>query len=143
MPHAFCSVEVGRMRVGIPIWQERISPVFDTARRLLLVDLQGGQEQARGEVLLGGETWPEQARCLREHGVEVLLCGAVSRPLCELLQAQGIRVVPFLRGEMEAVLAAYRSGRFAETRFRMPGCRGRCARRRGRQRGGNSRGGTS
>jgi predicted Fe-Mo cluster-binding NifX family protein len=131
------------MRVGIPIWQERISPVFDTARRLLLVDLLGGREQTRSEVLLGDEAWPERARHLREHGVEVLLCGAVSRPLCELLQAQGIRVVSFLRGEPEAVLAAYRSGRLTVTRFRMPGCRGRCVRRHGRQRGRNSRGGTN
>ena len=130
------------MRVGIPIWQERVSPVLDTAQRLLLVDLAGGAERARFEVPLEEGTWQGRVARLRGHGIEILLCGAVSRPLCALLQAQGVRVVPFLRGSVEAVLAAYRDGQLSEARFHMPGCRGRCGRRRGRRRGQDPRGGT-
>ena len=33
------------MRVAIPIWGDKISPVFDTATRLLIVDVDGSESK--------------------------------------------------------------------------------------------------
>ena len=41
------------MKVAIPTWNGRVSPVLDVASRLLVVEIEGGAELARSEVELG------------------------------------------------------------------------------------------
>jgi predicted Fe-Mo cluster-binding NifX family protein len=109
----------------MPICQERISPVLDTATRLLLVTRQHGREIQRREIVLGpvpAETWASSVAELR---VNVLLCAALSETLERALTKHGIRVRPHLCGEVEAVLRAFCCRRLASEEFRMPGCRGR------------------
>ena len=73
------------MKIAIPVWQGRISPVFDSSRRILLLDVEAGRVLARSEAQIGGELPQERARRLSELGAEVLVCGAISRPLAELV----------------------------------------------------------
>ncbi|NMC70451.1 MAG: hypothetical protein GYA57_10355 [Myxococcales bacterium] len=115
--------------------------MLDVARRFLLVDLAGGEEQARREVAVEEVELRPRARRLAALGCEALVCGAVSWPLEALLRSAGIRVVPNTCGPVDEVLAVLRSGGLLEDRFLMPGCggpgRGRryCHRHRGRDRG--------
>jgi len=123
------------MRIAIPIWQSRVSPVFDAARRLLIVDVEEGRETARTEETISEISPPRKARRLRELGVDVLICGAVSRPLAALIAQSGVRVVPWIAGDVEEVLKYYIDGRMPDPRFLMPGCGrywGRGGRRHGR-----------
>lgn len=92
---------------------------------------------------------PDQlADCLKEMGVDVLLCAAVSQALIRSLERCGVRVHPHLCGEVDVLLRAFLEGSVNRAEFRMPGCwgrhvNGRCCRRRGggRQRGvGRARG---
>ena len=120
------------MKVGIPVWNGRISPVFDTTGKMLLVDVDGQKEVARTEKAIEEMLIPSRAAKLTELGVNVLLCGAISNPLAMMLSASGIEVVPFLTGEIEETLGSYLAGKFPDEKFLMPGC---CRRRR-RFRGG-------
>jgi predicted Fe-Mo cluster-binding NifX family protein len=128
------------MRIAIPTWQGRVSPVFDTAQRLLVVELHNGDETGRTEQDLGRLFPPQRAVRLKELGVDVLICGAISRPLAGVIAASGIELVPFVSGECPDVLTAYLGGELAQPRFMMPGCCGRGMRRRGRWRGGHGAG---
>jgi predicted Fe-Mo cluster-binding NifX family protein len=119
------------MRVAIPVWQGRVSPVFDSAQRLLIVDLADGAEAGRSEQALSEVFPPQRAAHLSRLGVEVLICGAISRPLAGMVAASGITLVPFVSGECEEVLAAYLGGRLPSPHFLMPGCCGRGPRWRG------------
>ena len=119
------------MKIALPIWNGRISPLFDTARDLLVIEAQDGMEIARSRQALDGSLLPQRAARLAERRVEVLLCGAISRPMAGMLAASGIKVVPFVAGDVEEVVAAYLAGRFQEQRFAMPGCCGRGFRFRG------------
>lgn len=67
---------------------------------------------------------------LAEQGVTTLVCGAVSRPLQERLSAVGIKVVPFVAGDLRQVIQASFDGSLNGSAFTMPGC---CGRRRGRR----------
>jgi len=125
------------MRIAIPTWQERVSPVFDVARQLLVVDVGGGGESVRSETVLGEAGPAGRARRLKELGIDVLICGGISRPLEQMLASAGVRVVPYIAGTVDEVLAAFASGQFSESAFSMPGCGGR----RMRLRGGRGRGG--
>jgi len=126
------------IRISIPIWSERVSPVFDVAKRLLIVDVGSTGEAGRREEYVSETDILSKARRVTELGVDVLICGAISRPLEVLLASAGIHVISYTCGLAEDVLHAFIAGRLNESRFSMPGC---CGRRRqfqgryGRKRG--------
>jgi predicted Fe-Mo cluster-binding NifX family protein len=124
------SEEDSNVRVAIPVWNERVSPVFDAATRLVLVDFENGAEQSRREAIIEESFLAQRARRLVEVGVNVLICGAISRPLAAVLAASGITVIPWTAGPVDEVLAAYLKGRLPHPRWTMPGCSGRGQRRR-------------
>jgi predicted Fe-Mo cluster-binding NifX family protein len=109
------------MRVAIAHWQYRISPVFDVSDRLLLIDIEDGRELKREDKVLNCSGPFERAREVYGLGVEVLLCGAVSRPFETALISSGVRVIGFICGGLENVLNAYIKGRLADKCFQMPG----------------------
>jgi predicted Fe-Mo cluster-binding NifX family protein len=114
------------MRVALAVWNDRISPVFDTASRLLLVDVDQGVERVRRIIEVAADTFPTQrARRMTELEVNVLICGAISRVLAELVSASGVVVIPWVSGPVDGVLRAYLTKRLSDSRWRMPGCRGR------------------
>jgi predicted Fe-Mo cluster-binding NifX family protein len=120
------------MKLAIPVWQGRVSPVFDVAGQLLLVELTDGREIAREEQVIQ-EIMPDlRAKKLAELGVETLICGGISQSLEAMLADDGIRVIARICGGVEEVLAAFLARRLGDERFAMPGC---CGGRRQRQRG--------
>jgi predicted Fe-Mo cluster-binding NifX family protein len=127
------------MKVAIPHWQGRISPVFDVAGNVLLVDILDGKEQSRRNVHLRPEGPQARAEALAELGTDVLVCGAVSRPLEMAVSAAGIEVIPQTCGDVEQVLKAFTDGRLHQGAFLMPGCCGRLRRTHGRRGGGGRR----
>jgi len=108
--------------VAIPIWEERVSPVFDTAARVLVVRRHRGADVDRKEVALDAVSPDARARALAQLGVQVLLCGAVSEPMLRALQSAGVQVLPNLCGEVNAVLRAFCGRRQRWAEFLMPGC---------------------
>ncbi|RLC27540.1 MAG: hypothetical protein DRH56_02425 [Deltaproteobacteria bacterium] len=129
------------MNVAIPVWEGRVSPVFDTASRLLVFEVEDRLERARFETRLQ----PDQdlaRRCqfMRDMEIDTLICGAVSGYFHRMLKASGIRVIPWISGSLEEVLEAYLAGDLFQARFLMPGC-ARKKRRKGKGRGmGNGNG---
>jgi len=124
------------MRIAIPIADERVSPVFDVARRLLVADADEGVVASRTEEALEEESPELRARRIAELSVNVLICGAISRPLESMLISAGVEVIPQTCGQVDEVLRTFLSGQLAGDAFVMPGC---CGRRR-RFRGGRRRG---
>ena len=135
------------MKVALSVWGERISPVFDTGSSMLVVTLDGAEESGRTTEGLREVFPPRRAARLVELGVDVLICGAISRPLASMIASYGIQVVPFVSGEAEEVLGAWLSGGLrapsVPPRFQMPGCCGMRRRFRGRGQSGWGKGGRS
>ena len=121
------------MKIAIPQWQGRLAPVFDVCGRLLVVEVNGRQEIRRGEVDLAGRDCDQRVQQLAALGIDILICGAVSRFLEAALTAAGIRVLSEVCGPVEAVLDGFLSRGCTAAAHRMPGCRRR-QRRRGRGR---------
>lgn len=119
----------GSMIVAMPIVEERIAPLFDVARHLLLIEYRRAREIQRREVHIGRNTLLGRLRILSSNGVDVLICEAISAPLEMLVAAEGIKVIPHICGSVDLVLEAYVAGRLREDAFMMPGCgdRRRCS----------------
>ena len=126
------------MKVCVPIWAGRVSPVLDVARRLVVAELEAGNEISRKEEPVAETDIFRRAQRIRELGVDMLICGAVSRPLEDMLRANGVQVIPWVCGPVDDVLELFISGQPLSPDYLMPGCCGRG--QRGRGRGGRRRG---
>jgi predicted Fe-Mo cluster-binding NifX family protein len=106
--------------------------VYDAAGTVLILEFDNRRETSRYQLDLRDGALTQRVEMLSANGVDVLLCGAVSRPLYDMLELAGIKVRPFLSGEVDRVIRAYLDGRLSEPQFSMPGC---CDKRRRRRTG--------
>ena len=119
------------MRIAIPTWCGRVSPVFDVAKHLVLVDVEAGAQVNRDEARIEDSRPWGRVRRLSELEVNTLICGAISRPLERMLASVDIRVIAHACGAVEEVLGAFLAGSLmTEDAFLMPGASARCRRRR-------------
>jgi predicted Fe-Mo cluster-binding NifX family protein len=125
------------MRVLIPIWRDRVSPLLDVARRFLLVNLQGNSEMERREVKIDETGLALRCKRMVQLDVQVLICGAISRPLEEALASEAVRIIPNTCGPVEQVLEAFRLGKLTDKAFLMPGCSRELHQIQARRGGGN------
>jgi predicted Fe-Mo cluster-binding NifX family protein len=127
------------MKVAIPVWNNCVSSAFDFANRLLLVDIDNGSENKRTEIALSTESIPQKANELKNLGVDVLICGAISRALASQVISSGIELLPYVLGPVDEILQAYLTDQLGQPRFAMPcswpGARRAFRRRRRCQRG--------
>jgi len=128
------------MLIAIPIWEGRVSPVFDVAQRLALTTIESGTIVNTAEMTLPPQDVPARVKLLVDRKVDVLLCGAISGCVLGLLEESSIRVVPYVCGPVVQVLDAFLRNRLAECGLVMPGCRcgsgpGNGGRQRRRRRG--------
>ena len=110
------------MKIAIPIYNDSISNVFDFAHRLLLVEIENGKEANRSEVALESQLLPQRVSQLKSLGVDILVCGAISRVLANMVTASGIQLLPYVTGRIDDILQAYLAGQLVKSEFTMPGC---------------------
>ena len=110
------------MKIAIPIYGDNVSNVFDFAHRLLLVEIENGKVIERSEIELKDESLLQRAGQLKDLGIDVLICGAISQALANMVTASGIQLLPYVTGSVNDVLEAYLSGQLVQPQFSMPGC---------------------
>jgi predicted Fe-Mo cluster-binding NifX family protein len=116
-------------RAAFATWNDRIAPVFDAARRIHLVDAESGRVLTEASEALEDDSPVRKARRLAELHVDLLVCGAISRPLRAMIVAGGIEVIPFVAGDLREVVQAWVTGEIGGGFFTMPGCGGQGPRR--------------
>jgi predicted Fe-Mo cluster-binding NifX family protein len=102
---------------------ERVSPVFDVAKQLLLVDIENSTEVARNTKTIDETGLVNRLCYVADLGVNLLICGAISRALRQILEAKGIDVVEQVCGNTKDVLNAFLKGDLNDQSFLMPGCK--------------------
>ncbi len=110
------------MKVAISTWNNLVAPVFDVSGKLLVLNIDSGIIQSRSlESLFGLDS---SAKILRlfHLNIEVLICGAISRTLLDMIAAGNIKVLSFVSGNNEEIIKALLEARLENNRFFMPGC---------------------
>jgi predicted Fe-Mo cluster-binding NifX family protein len=117
----FAGKREGVMRIAISIWEDKISPVLDTASTLLIIENETQKENSRYEVRLLKQDISKKSRFIQSFNIDVLICGAVSRQFSDMLKASGIEVISGISGPARDVLEAYQQGMLLRSQFFMPG----------------------
>jgi predicted Fe-Mo cluster-binding NifX family protein len=116
------SLGVFNMKIGLPIWGQRLSPVLDFAHQLLVVEVRNGVvAQRRYHKMNPRLPAISQATVLADLQISMLICGSISLDLANLIRPCGIRIIPFITGEVEEILRAYLNNTLSHPKFRMPG----------------------
>jgi predicted Fe-Mo cluster-binding NifX family protein len=120
-------------------WKDRIAPVLDTAREFHIVEIRAGKTVRETRESLADTQPLRTVLRMAELQLDVLVCGAISRNIQDLIAAYGIRVVPFVSGELRQVIEAWLEGNLEKDAFAMPGCGFQKHRRRRQGAGGGMR----
>ncbi len=110
------------MKLAVTVWENRISPLFDATRTLLIVDIHDRVITEKYLTPFDCISPFSRAATLEELGVSTLICGGVSGFFANLIEARDIRIIPFVAGHVDEVIDAYLRDALCRKRFRMPGC---------------------
>jgi predicted Fe-Mo cluster-binding NifX family protein len=91
-------------RAAIPVFRKRVSPVFDSCSRILLVDIEKGREVDRKEIYLDALPVTERVMILRKFQVGAVICGGISSLLENMLISAKIDLISDISGEIDTVL---------------------------------------
>ncbi len=112
------------MKTAFSVWDNRIAPVFDTARHIHIVDFREGHVIKETEAVLPQDSSIQKILSLVELGIHTLVCGAITQGLQASIASYGIEVIPFVAGDLREVAQAWMNGVSVRENFAMPGCCG-------------------
>lgn len=110
------------MRIAIPVWNSRVSPVFDVARTIRVTDIDG-EDGGANQPATHALNPVRPVATLTELGVDVLVCSAISAPLAAALSASEIEVISDICGAPDEIIASLAAGDETLDGFRAPGSR--------------------
>jgi predicted Fe-Mo cluster-binding NifX family protein len=111
------------VKAAFASWNDRIAPVFDVARRIQLVESEAGQIINQKPARVASDIPNQKVSRLAELEIGVLVCGAISKPMQAIIRAYGIKVIPFIAGDLQEVIQAWLCGKLSGSAlYTMPGC---------------------
>ncbi len=122
------------MKMALTVWENRISPVFDSAHRLCVVEAKNNRIINKDYESFDPGFPQRLVNRLTNMDVSVLICGAISQMPANIIEASGIKLIPFITGDVEKVIDAYVKKIPIIQTFLMPGCGRKRQRQAGRKR---------
>ena len=93
------------MRIAITISRGRISPLFEYAQTILVIDATEGREVGRETLNLIDLEAPERrVEMLGSREVDLLICGGILSSGLTHIESRGIRVFPWVAGTVPEVI---------------------------------------
>ena len=109
------------IRIAIPVFKKRVSPIFDTCTRLAIIDFDDHKEVSRQEVSLENFSTVERFNLLKKMDVHVLICCAISEEMDHMINGLGLQLISGIVGNVNKVLNAYFNNYLDDPSFHMPG----------------------
>ncbi len=106
------------MKVAVTVWKDRISPLFDATRMLLIAEFEGGTIIRKYREDFDCDSPFSRAEKLDDLGVTVLICGGISDGFARLIEARHIEIIPFAAGTADEALEAFIAHRSLDNKFR-------------------------
>jgi predicted Fe-Mo cluster-binding NifX family protein len=109
------------MKIAIPVWQNHVSPLFDSAAQLLIAET--GSKNILKQDIINVESLSlfQRTDLLVKLGVNIFVCGGITRPILDNIRNKNITVIPFVCGNVKDLLTAIIKGKDVKNIFAMPG----------------------
>ena len=98
-----------------------MAPRLDGARSLLLLDIESDEVSSRQSVEIQSRTSADTLRFMKEHGVEVIICGGITNDEQEQIRLKEITVIPWVTGDADRAIDVYLKGRLEPGSILCPG----------------------
>lgn len=102
--------EVTYLKVAIPRFGERVAPCFEYSATIAIFTIVGGSIVDQLDFTLQSTQALDRVRLLRDQQVDTLICGGVQNSFEDLVLANGIRVISWVSGDVEQLLAKFVRG---------------------------------
>lgn len=110
------------MKIAITAWGNRVSPVFDAARTLLIARIEDQTIKSRNYQTFHPDDIEELAALLTRLRVPTLICGAISARPADILVENHIQLISFVSGNAMDVLNSFATRNTIDQTYMMPGC---------------------
>lgn len=110
------------MKVAFTAWEDRVSPVFDSARKLLIADIENEQIVGKQYEPFNPQPVSRLGDMLKALEIEVLICGAISQTPSIIIEASGVKLISFIGGKIDDILESFAKDIRIVPEFSMPGC---------------------
>jgi predicted Fe-Mo cluster-binding NifX family protein len=105
------------MKVAIPLFQNRVSPRFDCAPKIMVVTIEKNRVTSKEEFSLASFDTFQRTALLCQQGVNTLICGSIMDFSKGVLVSRGVRVICPVCGDAEQALKLYVEGKLRPERF--------------------------
>ena len=112
------------MIIAVTTWNGGVSPVFDVSQKLELFEVKSGIVRNLKTLSIPPLNSVDKVTFLLDHGVGVLICGALTRPTEKIILNHDLELHPFICGKIDTVISAWQQKKLIP-KFKMPGCRRR------------------
>jgi predicted Fe-Mo cluster-binding NifX family protein len=109
------------VKVAVTVWGNRISPVFDAARTLLVAEVADKKISGHYYTAFDPGSPVDLVNTLKKHQITLLFCGAISQIPADLIADQHIDLICFVTGNARQFLDSFARARTVEPKHRMPG----------------------
>jgi predicted Fe-Mo cluster-binding NifX family protein len=109
------------MKTAFTVWNDRIAPLLDVAANIHVVESEAGNITAQTRVCLDDPLPALKVRRLADLGVQMLVCGAISRSARNMIAAYGIELAAYINGDLDTVIDAWKNDQLYTDTLRMPG----------------------
>ena len=96
--------------VAVPIFGTRISSRLDCADNLMLYTTSGLNIQDREKIRLVSNNALDKIQIISSVKPDVIICDGITEMYKNQLEERKIKVIPWIRGEVEEILVQYLKG---------------------------------
>ncbi len=108
--------------VAIPVFQDRVSPLLDEARRFILFEVCDGEITQKIVINVDFDTCIMRITKLKELGVLTIISGAVSGYISGIIIENGLRHYPWNSGDVNEIIELYLKNRLQPCRASVNQC---------------------
>lgn len=104
--------------IALPVFQDRLSPLLDEARKFVVITLSGDAITERTVIKINEQSAFIRIERLKEMGVSVILCGAVSDVVAKFIIEREFQLYSWLTGTVDEVVEQYKQGALPQSCMR-------------------------
>ena len=114
-----------KMCLIISVYQNRVASLFESSENFLMIKpLDYDINQAKF-INVSNNALYTLIRLNKNENINTLICGAMRGCVRHQIEAQNIKVIPWITGDIQNVVQAFLNDNLFSSSFLMPGCRGR------------------